>query len=88
MLLKWLLKQEVSAIPKSGTSTRILNNMHLFDFDISEEDMQKLSSLSTQVGGLLLKPNLGKVCLCPEINMKATSKGDIEHKMMNQHSLI
>lgn len=49
VLLKWLLKQEISAIPKSGTSTRIINNMHLFDFDISEEDMQRLSSLSTQV---------------------------------------
>ena len=50
MLLRWLLNQGISAIPKSGTSSRILLNTHLFDFDLSEEDMKKLSSLEYQVG--------------------------------------
>lgn len=49
VLLKWLLKQGISAIPKSATSTRIIHNTHLFDFDIPEEDMKRLSSLDFQV---------------------------------------
>ena len=43
--LKWAVQQNVAVIPKSTTQSRIKENANLFDFELSDEDMQKLKSL-------------------------------------------
>lgn len=44
--LKWDLQMEVVTIPKSSTKARIKENMNLYDFQISEEDMKKIEKLN------------------------------------------
>ncbi len=45
--LRWLVQQEsVSVIPKSGGETHLRENMEIFDFDLSDEDMEKISALN------------------------------------------
>jgi diketogulonate reductase-like aldo/keto reductase len=45
--LKWLITQEnVLAIPKSATNEHIKSNFDIFDFELSKEDMQKITSLT------------------------------------------
>lgn len=45
--LRWLVQQEnVSAIPKAASRQHREQNLDIFDFKLSEEDMEKIESLS------------------------------------------
>lgn len=46
IVLRWDLQNEVVTIPKSVTPERIQSNMDIFDFYLTEEDMQKISNLN------------------------------------------
>ncbi|MCD2347118.1 aldo/keto reductase [Clostridium guangxiense] len=45
--LKWDLQMGVITIPKSSTKSRIKENMDLYNFEISAEDMKKIETLNT-----------------------------------------
>ncbi|XP_078063390.1 glyoxal reductase-like [Mustelus asterias] len=45
VLLRWALQQGIGVIPKSTDPQRIAQNARIFDFHLSEEDMQTLSGL-------------------------------------------
>lgn len=46
IVLKWDLQMGVITIPKSSTKARIKENMDLYDFEISENDMKKIAELN------------------------------------------
>lgn len=46
VLLRWAVQQNVSVIPHTGTALRISQNMELFDWTLSVEDMAYLNNLS------------------------------------------
>lgn len=46
IMLRWALQHGVSVIPKSVNEERIKENINIFDFEISEEDMHFLNSLN------------------------------------------
>jgi len=46
IVLRWDLQNEVVTIPKSTNENRIKENANIFDFEISEEDMKKISALN------------------------------------------
>ena len=54
--LRWILQQGVLPLPKSVHADRMKQNTDIFDFEISDEDMQKISAL----------PNLGWQCRVPD----------------------
>lgn len=43
--LRWIIQKGAAAIPKSVNPERIKSNFDIFDFELSEEDMQKISAL-------------------------------------------
>ena len=45
ILIRQGLQHNIIEIPRSSTKKRILENAHIFDFEISEEGMSKLDSL-------------------------------------------
>lgn len=45
ILLKWILERGVAAIPKSTNAGRLQQNLDLFDFELTTEDMAKLNGL-------------------------------------------
>lgn len=45
ILLKWILERGVAAIPKSTNPTRLRQNLDLFDFSLTDEDMTILRGL-------------------------------------------
>ena len=47
LLLRWNLQHRVIPLPKSKTISRIEENIKIFNFKISEEDMQELDSLNS-----------------------------------------
>lgn len=46
IVLRWDVQQGIITIPKSAHKKRIEENMQLFDFELSEEDMAQISSLN------------------------------------------
>ena len=47
IVLHWLTQRDVIVIPKSVNKDRIIENFNIFDFNISEEDMQLIATLDT-----------------------------------------
>lgn len=46
VMLRWVLQHGLIAIPKSVHKERIIENKNIFDFSLSEEDMNALNSLN------------------------------------------
>ncbi|KAM8930938.1 aldo-keto reductase family 1 member A1 [Pelodytes ibericus] len=46
ILIRWQLQREVVTIPKSVTPSRILQNLQVSDFSLSEEEMKGIGSLN------------------------------------------
>ncbi|HJS17365.1 MAG TPA: aldo/keto reductase [Anaerolineales bacterium] len=49
VILRWLTQRGVVVIPKSVRKERIVENLNIFDFEISPEDMDAIFSLDTKV---------------------------------------
>jgi len=48
VILRWLIQRGVVVIPKSVRKERLKENLDVFDFQLSEEDMQSVKTLDTQ----------------------------------------
>ncbi len=47
VVLRFLIKQGISVIPKTSKKTRMIENFNVFDFSLSAEDREILSALDT-----------------------------------------
>src|SRR5580692_7763790 len=50
--LRWLVQQNVSAIPRTSRIERLSENIDIFDFVLSEDDMRQLSQMGSAKGRL------------------------------------
>ncbi|WP_338786245.1 aldo/keto reductase [Metabacillus sp. FJAT-53654] len=48
VILRWLTQRGVVVIPKSVHKERIIENFHIFDFELSKEDMGMIATLDTK----------------------------------------
>jgi 2,5-diketo-D-gluconate reductase A len=48
VILRWLTQRGVVVIPKSVRKERIIENFNIFDFELSQEDMEKIATLDTE----------------------------------------
>jgi 2,5-diketo-D-gluconate reductase A len=48
VVLRWLTQREVVVIPKSVRKERIIENFNIFDFELSQEDMESITTLDTK----------------------------------------
>jgi diketogulonate reductase-like aldo/keto reductase len=46
IILRWLVQQGIVALPKSSSLERMKENLDIFNFEISDEDMTKISALN------------------------------------------
>ncbi|OUN91246.1 aldo/keto reductase [Blautia sp. An46] len=47
IVLRWLLQRGIVCIPKSGNKERMEQNFNVFDFQLAQEDMDKIAELDT-----------------------------------------
>lgn len=45
VILRWLLQRGITVIPKSVHQNRMAENIDVFDFELSDDDMKKMASL-------------------------------------------
>lgn len=45
VILRWLIQRDIVAIPKSVKIERMVENINIFDFELSDEDMSKIATL-------------------------------------------
>ena len=50
--LRWLVQQNVSAIPRTSRLERLQENIDVFDFELSDEDMREISAMGSAGGRL------------------------------------
>jgi 2,5-diketo-D-gluconate reductase B len=50
--LRWLVQQNVSAIPRTSRIERLSENIDIFDFELSGDEMQEISGLGSTKGRL------------------------------------
>lgn len=48
IVLRWLTQRGVVAIPKSVHKERIVENFNVFDFELTQEDMEQIAALDTK----------------------------------------
>ncbi|MFV9511876.1 aldo/keto reductase [Tepidibacillus sp. LV47] len=48
VILRWLTQRGIVVIPKSVHKERIIENFHIFDFELSQEDMDMIAALDTK----------------------------------------
>ncbi|CAN5415284.1 aldo/keto reductase [soil metagenome] len=46
IMLRWCIEQNLIVLPKSVTSSRIQENIHIFDFELDKDDQKKLAGLN------------------------------------------
>lgn len=47
IVLRWLTQRNVIVIPKSVRKERMIENLHIFDFELSTDDMEHIKKLDT-----------------------------------------
>jgi diketogulonate reductase-like aldo/keto reductase len=57
ILLRWALQQNIAIVPKTASPSRMAENANLFDFELSEDDMEAISKLGDGVDG-----DEGRIC--------------------------
>jgi len=50
--LRWLVQQNVSAIPRTSRIERLSENIGIFDFELSEQEMRLISAMASPKGRL------------------------------------
>ena len=48
--LRWLVQQNVAAIPRTSKIERLSENIELFDFELSDDEMRQISAMSSPKG--------------------------------------
>jgi len=48
--LRWLMQQNVAAIPRSSNAGRIAGNLDVFDFTLTDDEMQRIAALKRPDG--------------------------------------
>jgi diketogulonate reductase-like aldo/keto reductase len=51
--LRWLVQQGAAAIPRTSQLQRLSENIEIFDFELSEEDMREISAMGSASGRLM-----------------------------------
>ncbi|KAM9991522.1 hypothetical protein ACTFIZ_004926 [Dictyostelium cf. discoideum] len=49
VIFKWLNQRGIATIPKSGNHSRIIENFNIFDFQLSNDDIEKINSLNSNI---------------------------------------
>ena len=50
--LRWLVQQNVAAIPRTSRVERLSENIEIFDFELSDDDMRAISEMGSAGGRL------------------------------------
>ena len=47
-MLRWAIQRNIVVLPKSTHKERMIQNLDVFDFTLSQEDMDRIAALDTK----------------------------------------
>lgn len=53
VILRWLLQKDMAALPKSSSEKRMQSNLQIFDFQLTDEDMNQINGLDRNVSSVV-----------------------------------
>jgi len=65
VILRWNVQRSVTVIPKSTHKERIMENFNIWDFSLTDEEMQQVASLDMGYVGTAVKhfdPDFVRMC--------------------------
>ena len=54
VILRWLVQRNIVPLAKSVKKTRMQENINIFDFELSDEDMQKISAMDKKESSFIM----------------------------------
>ena len=85
VLIRWAVQRGTSVLPKSTNPDRIVSNLAVLDWSLSEADMATLSSLDYQermvAGAFLLSPAGPYRCALPGLLRPDPRRLSVEHPL-------
>ena len=49
VILRWIIQRGIVVFPKSTKESRMIENADVFDFELSDEDMEKIKEMETSI---------------------------------------
>lgn len=57
IILRWMIQQDISVLPKSSSESRMRSNLDVFDFSLSDEEILTLKSLDRNATSVGVSPD-------------------------------
>jgi diketogulonate reductase-like aldo/keto reductase len=57
VILRWLLQQNISVLPKSSSESRMRSNLEVTDFSLTSEEIESLKSLDRSASSVGASPS-------------------------------
>jgi len=80
IVVRWAIQKGIQPLPKSKNKSRIAENLNVFDFELTEEDVRKLDSLTTQEA-VKLCVDLYERCTVVDTPEEGTRSGTVDVSM-------
>lgn len=58
IILRWLVQQDISVLPKSSNETRMKSNLEIYDFSLTSDEIETINALDRNISSVFTADNI------------------------------